>query len=475
MNKLVGSQGLEYSNLDLLKLNDKQKYKVMLESINEKKATDEQIMYMTYHDRLTKLPNNIYFEYELEKAIKESIISHNEGAVIFIDVDNFNEINNSFGHNYGDILLIIISELMKSCVGDFGMVARMSGDEFLILLPKINSRSNLKNICDLIIKNFENPFEIKEIQAYSSVSMGLAIFPYDNVDKTEILKRSDIAMHYAKSRGKNNYVFYDEKLHKSYRRKKIIENGLRKALENNEFELYYQPQINIKSNKIRGMEALLRWTSLELGRVSPEEFIPIAEESGLMCKIGDWVLKEACAMCKSWKSKGYIFDVICVNISPVQIKNNYFFDNIVDVLSLNKLEPEDLEVEITEGILIKSVEEKSKLFQKLIDKNVKIAIDDFGKGYSSLNYLTVLPINTLKIDKSFIDNICLDDKSLFIVESILALSKKLNYNVVAEGVEKEDQKFLLKKNGCDNIQGYYYSKPVKAEIMEDMLKTEFIA
>ncbi|MFA9399397.1 MAG: diguanylate cyclase domain-containing protein, partial [Clostridiaceae bacterium] len=156
MNKLVGSQGLEYSNLDLLKLNDKQKYKVMLESINEKKATDEQIMYMTYHDRLTKLPNNIYFEYELEKAIKESIISHNEGAVIFIDVDNFNEINNSFGHNYGDILLIIISELMKSCVGDFGMVARMSGDEFLILLPKINSRSNLKNICDLIIKNFEN-------------------------------------------------------------------------------------------------------------------------------------------------------------------------------------------------------------------------------------------------------------------------------------------------------------------------------
>lgn len=462
------------SDLDLLKINDEKKHRLILETIAEKNATDEQMIYMTYHDRLTNLPNDVYFDSELEKSIKQSITNHNEGAVIFIDVDNFNQINNRFGHNYGDVLLIIIAELIKSCVGDNGMVARMGGDEFLILLPQIDSKSNLKNICELIIKNFENPFEIKDIQAYSSVSMGVAIFSSDGVDKTEILKRSDIAMHYAKSNGKNSYVFYDENLHKLYTRKKTIEIGLRKALENNEFELYYQTQINIKSNKIRGIEALLRWTSSELGSVSPEEFIPIAEESGLMCKIGDWVLREACAKCKAWKDRGYVFGVICVNVSPVQIKNNYFFDDICDVLSSNNLEPSDLEIEITEGVLIKSIEEKSRLFQKSADKGIKIAIDDFGKGYSSFNYLTSLPINTLKIDKSFIDRICKDDKSVFIVECILDLSKKLNYNVVAEGVESKEQSSLLRKIGCNNIQGYYYSKPIKAEIMEDILRNKSI-
>lgn len=450
-------------------MNNSKKFLIgTITDITERKKAEEQIFFMAYHDQLTNLPNRVYFINEIKNLINKSEDTFNRSAIIFIDIDNFSSVNDSFGHSYGDVLLKIISELIKFCVKDYGMVAKMGGDEFLILIPDIISTTYLKNIIKLIKDNFQNPFEVLDIQTYVTVSMGISVFQGKDVDPNLLLKNADIAMHQAKLEGRNNYIFYDEKLEYAINKEKMIENKLQKALENNEFEIYYQPQVDIDYNKIRGFEALLRWKSPELGSVPPSEFIPIAEKSGLIYKIGEWVLKKACLQAKEWKNKGYPFDIISVNISPKQLKNRYFFDLIKVALLESDLDPKYLEIEITEGTLIKSIEEKSELLNKLINQNIKVSIDDFGKGYSSLNYLTTLPINTLKIDKSFIDKICEDNKSLSIVECIIELSKKLNYNVIAEGVEIVEQKDLLKKIGCSHIQGYHYSKPLPASMIKDI-------
>jgi predicted signal transduction protein with EAL and GGDEF domain len=348
------------------------------------------------------------------------------------------------------------------------MVARMSGDEFIIIVPDIKNKEYLRNIIELINESFQNPFEVLDVQTYVTVSMGISVFQGKNSETNQILRNADIVLHEAKMQGKNNFVLYEDKLEYAINRKKMIENKLQKALENDEFEIYYQPQVDTNYHKIRGIEALLRWKSPELGSVPPSEFISIAEESGLINKIGEWVLKKACMQARKWKEKEYSFDTISVNISPKQVKNGCFFDLIQAALLESGLDPKYLEIEITEGTLIKSIEERSKLLERLINQGIRVSIDDFGKGYSSLNYLTILPINTLKIDKSFIDKICKDNKSLYIVECIIELSKKLNYNVIAEGVESFEQKDLLKKIGCTYIQGYYYSKPLPAPMIEDI-------
>lgn len=437
--------------------------------ITERKNAEEQMLFMAYHDQLTNLPNRIYFMQEMQKLLDTSKDTTNESAVIFIDIDNFNSVNDSFGHRYGDVLLKIVSELIKFCVKDYGMVARIGEDDFLILIPNIISMAYLKNIIKLINESFESPFEVLDVQTYVTVSMGISVFKKKGSDMDQILKNVDIALHEAKLQGKNNYIFYDDKLGCDIDRKKKIENELQNALEKDEFEIYYQPQVDMDFNKIRGLEALIRWKSPEFGNVPPSEFIPIAEESGLIYKIGEWVLVKACLQAKEWKEKGYSFDIISINVSPKQMKNRYFLNLINKVLEDSKLDPKYLEIEITEGTLIKSIKEKSRLLQELVNKNIKVSIDDFGTGYSSLNYLTALPINTLKIDKSFIDKICNDNKSQSIIECIIELSKKLNYYVVAEGVESLEQKELLKKMGCDYIQGYYYSKPLPASMIEDIL------
>lgn len=436
--------------------------------ISERKKAEEQMFFMAYHDQLTNLPNRVSFVREMQKIIEESDDTSNKCAVIFIDIDDFGSVNESFGHRYGDVLLKIVSELIKFCIKDYGMVARIGEDNFLVLIPNIINHAHLKYIIRTLNESFENPFEVLDVQTYVTVSMGVTIFNGKDSDIEQIMKNVDIALREAKLQGKNNFIFYDDKLGCDIERKKKIENGLQNALENEEFEIYYQPQVDMDFNKIRGLEALLRWKSKEFGNVPPSEFIPIAEESGLIYKIGEWILKKACLQAKEWKEKGYSFETISINISPKQMKNRYFLELITKVLNDSKLDPKCLEIEITEGTLIKSIEEKSKLLQELVNQNIKVSIDDFGTGYSSLNYLTALPISTLKIDKSFIDKICDDNKSRSIIECIIELSKKLNYNIVAEGVENLEQKELLKKMGCTYIQGYYYSKPLPAFMIEDI-------
>lgn len=438
--------------------------------ITERKKAEDQMRIQAYRDQLTKLPNMACFNYELRKLIDKQGDATIKSAVLFIDIDNFSSVNNSYGHSYGDVLLKLTSQLIKSCIKDYGLVARVGADEFLVLIPNIKNMSLLRKICKSIIESFQNPFEILDVCTYVTTSIGISVFQRKGADADQIFKNADIAIHQAKLKGKNIFVFYTEELENVIKRKKTIESNLQSALENDEFEIYYQYQVNINDNKIRGLEALLRWKSPKLGSVSPSEFIPIAEEIGLIDKIGTFVLKNACQQAKEWKNKGYCFDTISVNISPKQLHNEDFQKIIDEILEESNLDPKYLEIEITEGTLMKCIEKNSRLLEKLTKKDIKISIDDFGIGYSSLNYLARMPINTLKIDKSFIDKICQDNKVLFIVECIIQLSKKLHYNVIAEGVESADQKQMLNNLGCTYIQGYYYSKPAPASEIEAILK-----
>lgn len=430
----------------------------------QRKLVEERIEYLAYHDLLTRLPNNIYFSSKLNEAIKNG-----QGTVIFIGINNFKSINETLGHSYGDVLLILCAELLQSVVKSYGIVARFYGDVFSIILYDVIKVNIIENICNEIINILKNPFELKEMEVYCTVSIGVAIFPEHSKNIDEILKNVNTAMHNSKDTGKNNYSFYDEKIAEKITRKSKIENGLRNAIRNDELQLYYQPQIDIKNNKVKGIEVLLRWTSPTLGFVPPDEFIPIAEETGLIIKIGDWVLESACIQCKKWIDKGYKFETISVNISPIQINKRYFFNLINKLIKDNNLYPGVLELEITEGTLIKSIKDNAQILKAIMDKGVRISIDDFGKGYSSLNYLTAFPINTLKIDKSFIDNLNTDGKSRAIVNCIIGLAKDLRYDVVAEGVEECSQKELLENMGCSYIQGYYYSKPLPKNEFEKLL------
>ena len=430
----------------------------------DRKIVEERIEYLAYHDLLTRLPNNIYFSSKLKKAM-----NNGRGAVLFLGIDNFKNINDTLGHNYGDLLLTICAELIKSLAIDYGIAARFGGDVFSILIYNVDKKEILHNICNEIINSFRNPFEVREMEVYCTVSIGIALFPNNGKEASEILKNADTAMHNSKNAGKNNYSFYDEKIAEKLIRKSDIENGLRNAIENDELQLYYQPQVNIKSNKIKGLEVLLRWISPKFGLVSPDEFIPIAEETGLIIKIGAWVLDRACKQCKEWLDKGYIFGTISINISPLQINKKYFLKLVKEVTAKNNLNPEILELEITERTLIKSIRDNAEILKKLMNMGIRISIDDFGKGYSSLNYLTILPINTLKIDKAFIDNINEDSKHRAIVKCIIRLAKDLKYSVIAEGVEERVQKEYLETIGCDYIQGYYYSEPLPEKEFEKLL------
>lgn len=430
----------------------------------DRKIVEERIEYLAYHDLLTRLPNNICFSSMLNESLEKG-----KGAVFFIGIDNLKNINDTLGHEYGDLLLKIASELLKLFVIEYGLVSRFSGDVFAILIHNAESKEILINISKNIIKSFKNPFEVREMQVYCSVSIGIATFPEHGTCVSDILKHADTAMHNAKINGKNDYSFYDDKIEKLIVRKNQIETYLRDALNNNGFQLYYQPQINIKNNKIKGLEVLLRLKYTKLGFISPEEFIPIAEETGLISKIGEWVINSACKQCKEWIDKGYNFEKISINISPVQMRKKYFLDIVNKAICKNNLNPKFLELEITEGTLIESIEKNADLLNELMSIGIKVSLDDFGKGYSSLNYLTALPINTLKIDKSFIDSINEDNKHRAIVNCIINLAKSLNCEVIAEGVEERLQKEQLYEMGCDCIQGYYYSKPLPKDEIEKFM------
>ncbi|MFL0195444.1 EAL domain-containing protein [Clostridium sp. WILCCON 0269] len=435
-----------------------------ISDITEEKRLEDYINHSAYYDSLTGLPNRILFK----NTLKTALSNYENGALIFIDIDDFKLINDTFGHDYGDLLLVIFSQLVTMCIKDSGTLYRLGGDEFIILINKFTSYKELKKLCIKIINYLKEPFEVKEKQIYITASMGITIFPNDSNDVTELYKYADLAIFQSKINGKNTVTFFQRELFHSYCRKLVIEQELKTAVENDEFYILYQPQIDATKNKVIGFESLLRWQNSRLGSVSPAEFIPISESTGSIVEIGEWVLNSVCKVIRQLQLKNYEFKTISVNISPIQLKKSDFVSKLISIYEKNKISPSLLEIEITEGTLIDLFTCKIKALNQLLEKGVKVAIDDFGTGYSSLNYLTTLPVNTLKIDKSFIDNIE-SKKNKAVIKSIISLCKSLDYKIIAEGVETKKQLDSLLGIGCNIIQGYYFSKPLSLNEIENIL------
>ncbi|MFZ7133511.1 MAG: putative bifunctional diguanylate cyclase/phosphodiesterase [Eubacteriales bacterium] len=422
---------------------------------------------MAYCDYLTGLPNKELFLLDFKNVISKNMKTFKNGALIFINLDNFKDVNYAMGYFNGDLLLKSFSQIINRTTTNYGTLFRFSGDEFMILVDDIKSISDVEELCSNILHHCKDPFEIDKRQVYITVSVGISIFPKDSCDMSELLKFCDLAMRQSKAKGKNIYTFFQRYLSHRSSREFLIKQELKNCIKEKELSLVYQPQIDAIENKIVGVEALLRWNNKRLGSVPPNEFITIAEETGMITIIGEWVLEEVCKNIHKWRYRNYDFNTISINISPLQIQESNFKDNIIDACYRNKIQPDDLEIEITEKILMKIDSKKISDLSDLINKSVSVAIDDFGAEYSSLNYLMVLPFNTLKIDRSFILNID-NEKNRAIIECIINLSKLFKCRLIVEGVETKKQLDILIQLGCKIIQGYYFSKPIPEEELENI-------
>lgn len=438
--------------------------------ISERKEIENQVKYMAYYDMLTKLPNRSIFMERLNTELHRAKKRAMAGAVMFIDLDNFKNVNDTLGHDFGDELLEQIAKKVQCITKKNNLLCRFGGDEFLVLQPNIKDKQEVVSFTKEILDIFQSPFLVKDKLIYSTASIGISVYPEDGESTSVLLKNADTAMYKAKSLGKNSYAFFNHEMYHGLERKIKIQSIMRQALIDNSFELYYQPQVDVKYKTITGFEALLRLYSKEMGFISPMEFIPIAEESGIIKEIGAWCLRSACLKNKEWRDKGYTFESIAVNISAVQFEQSNFIEMIKNVLSEVELKPEFLEIEITETVLMQSLEKNIEILEKLREIGIKIALDDFGTGYSSLSYLRRLPIHTLKIDKSFIDEISSSPKEQAIADGIIQLAHQMELEVVAEGVENQYQLELLEKKSCDKVQGYLFSKPLPAADAEELIK-----
>lgn len=437
--------------------------------ISKYKNQQQLIEHMVYHDCLTDLPNRVLFMDRLNIAIGFSKRHHNKTAVIFLDMDNFKMVNESRGHESGDRLLRVIAGRMTDMVHNYETIARLGGDEFAIILVGIESLEEVADFCERLRENLAVTFDLDGNLFDLSASMGVALYPDDGLTSEELLYNADTAMNNIKAREKNGWQFFQLEMKTQVIRKIEIKQRLRKAFENREFTLHYQPQIDMKTGKIRAVEALIRWDEPMLGLIAPMEFIPMAEESGLIIPLGEWVLREACRQNRIWYDQYNLSLIMAVNISAIQLKQRRFVDVVAKILADTGIHPEYLELEITESIFIHSFEEVASMLNQLRQAGVKISLDDFGIGYSSLSYLKRLPLDTLKIDKSFISDIHGDDRGKNITDSIVDLVHKLGLITVAEGVETQNQLDCLLLSKCDSVQGYLLGKPLPAEEVGKLL------
>jgi diguanylate cyclase (GGDEF)-like protein/PAS domain S-box-containing protein len=436
--------------------------------ITDRKNAEEKIKFMAYYDDLTKLPNRIFFMNKLKQQLKTEALKNSNGAVFFIDLDNFKNINDTMGHDYGDKLLVFLAKQMEILIDEKDTICRLGGDEF-ILLHQCHEDDEVESYAKALLALFDKPFEIDNKQMYITASIGVALYPKDGNDTSTILKNADSAMYKAKELGKNQFARFDEEMYLKLERKTCIDRILRNSIENNELSIHYQPQYDAKTNEIFGFEALLRLNSKELGFVSPVEFIPIAEETGYIVQMDKWVLNEACRQSVKWLNSRYKFNSISINVSTVDMHQIDFLETVKGIFENTGINPNIVELEITETVLMESLETNIKILKELMDMGVRVALDDFGTGYSSLNYLMKIPISTLKIDKSFIDNITSNVQNKSIIENIIQMAHSMELKVVAEGVETEQQLSILKEKKCDYIQGYYYSKPLSVTDTEKLL------
>lgn len=394
--------------------------------------------------------------------------------VVLINIDDFKKINDSIGHIAADLLLVDIKSRVMKCINKNDIIARWSGDEFSIILFR-EQEIELGDACDHMIKSLQGPYEVNGNEFFINASVGISSISTKHQSKGILVKQAETAMRYVKERGKKGYKFYTEELERNSLQEKLLESKLHKAIKDDQFELYYQPKLYCKHRNIYGVEALLRWNHPEEGMISPSVFIPLAEKTGLIIPIGNWVLETACKQIKKWQTLHYKDICISVNVSAIQIQAENFVETVANVIEKTGIKPEMLEIEITESSIMEDTIENIMKLNELKDIGVGISLDDFGKGYSSLNYLKILPIDTLKVDKSFIQNIEYDPKEKVITESIIRMSKALGLTVLAEGIENETQNVLLCELDCDAMQGFYFSRPLPIEELEKLLEKDVIA
>lgn len=442
---------------------------LVFRDVSDKRDLMNEMAHQAHHDALTGLPNRLLFNEYLNMALAQAKRKRVKIAVLFLDLDRFKLINDTMGHSFGDLLLKVAAERIREILREGDILARQGGDEFLILLSEIGHEHEVVKVAERILGVFAQPLVLENNEVYMSTSIGISLYPDDGGDLETLVKQADTAMYFAKEQGRNNYKFFMTGLNIKANDRLAIENSLRKALEREEFVLHYQPQVDLESGLIVGLEALIRWNSSERGLVSPAVFIPIAEETGLIVPIGEWVLRTACAQNMAWQEKGYPPLRMAVNISARQFRESNFIKSVAGILEEVGMDPRWLELEITESIAMENGEVSVAMLSSFKELGIRISIDDFGTGFSSLNYLRRMPIDTLKIDQSFIQDISIGENGEEVVTAIIQLAKNLRLKVIAEGVETGIQKAFLQDKRCNEMQGFLFSKAVTSEEMESLL------
>jgi len=438
--------------------------------ITELKRNEERFQYLATHDALTGLPNRLLFGQLLNHALQSAKRYNRELAVFFIDLDRFKMINDTLGHDAGDQLLREIAGRLDQVLREIDIVARLGGDEYVVLIEEVTEQSQIITVAQKILSAVIKPIVLKDNEYRITASIGISLYPKDGQDEQSLMKNADIAMYLAKEEGKNNFQFYKPNLKSRSFERLTLETNLREALERNEFSLHYQAKLDLKTNAITGVEALLRWQNPALGAVAPTQFIPVAEETGLIIPIGRWVLKTACAQNAAWQAQGLPKVCMAVNLSMRQLMDDNLIQDIRTVLQDYGLAPNLLELEITESMLMQNPERVIKILAEIKKLGVRLAIDDFGTGYSSLGQLKRFPIDTLKVDRSFIRDLPSNSEDRGITEAIIAMGKTLSITVIAEGVETEEQEAFLRSRACDEMQGFYFSKPIAPGQFADLLR-----
>ncbi len=446
---------------------------VVCQDVTERSEFEQRLQYQAGHDPLTQLPNRLSLHESLSQAMWEAGVNHNKVAVLFLDLDRFKDVNDTLGHDVGDQLLRVVATRLSQCMRQGDVVGRMGGDEFMAILKGLNRAEDCLPVCTAIREAFSRSCWIGEHEFYIECSIGISLFPQDGEDERTLVRNADIAMYSAKEVGRNTYRYYSRQMNAALVERLEIEQGLRHALERGELYVCYQPRVDTERGCVVGAEALVRWRHPEGKPIGPDKFIPVAEQAGLIGRIGEFVLHQACKDAKSWRDKGYDAIRVGVNFSASQFRDPALVDKIRLVLAETALPPDALEMELTEGTLMENAESALALWQQLDRLGVQMVIDDFGTGFSSLSYLKQLPVDLIKIDRSFVTDIASNASGEVIVRAVIAMAQSLQVNVMAEGVETEEQLAYLNEHGCREVQGYFYSKPLPIDQFHAYLLENF--
>jgi diguanylate cyclase (GGDEF)-like protein/PAS domain S-box-containing protein len=442
---------------------------LVMRDITERKKSEQMIHHLAYHDTLTDLPNRRLFMERLRKEVSQAKRNHTQLAVIFLDIDRFKHINDSLGHEAGDLILIESAQRISHCVHPAGVAARLGGDEFVVLLTKPSSLAEVEALSRTIQASIQEAIELGGQSHSISCSMGISLYPSDGRTSEELLKRADMALYDVKEHGRNGVSFFHSDMEERSLERILLENELKKAIQNEQFHIDYQPKQELVTGQLIGMEALVRWKHPDLGMIPPNKFIPIAEETGLIVPLGEWVLRRGCEQNKEWQDKGYPPLRVSINLSARQFYQSDLLEFIKKTLHHTGLEPQWLELEVTENIFA-DIDHAAAILEQIRELGIHTSIDDFGTGYSSFSYIKHLPVDTLKIDASFIRDIHHNKESQAIVKAILTIAQTLNLNVIAEGVENQEQLAVLCEDGCSQGQGFLFSKPLTSQAFEMYLK-----